>query len=140
MSPILQQFCQYYRSFDQQPLSMLDQLYSETIEFQDPAHRVSGLQSMKDYFSRSMQGVTRCQFDIHKVMEQGGEACISWEMTLLHPKLNHHQTIRLDGISHLRFGEKIDYHRDYFDLGQMVYEQIPLVGRIIKTIKKRLSD
>jgi hypothetical protein len=46
----------------------------------------------------------------------------------------------LEGISHLRFGEKIDYHRDYFDLGQMVYEQIPLVGRIIKTIKKRLSD
>ncbi|MBM3418431.1 MAG: transcriptional regulator [Bacteroidetes bacterium] len=31
------------------------------------------------------------------------------------------------------------YHRDYFDLGEMVYEQIPVFGKIIKTMKSRMA-
>ena len=35
---------------------------------------------------------------------------------------------------------KIYYHRDYFDMGAMVYEQLPLLGRIVRKIKQRLGQ
>jgi len=33
----------------------------------------------------------------------------------------------------------IVYHKDYYDLGEMVYEHIPLLGFFVKKIKKRLA-
>ena len=37
-----------------------------------------------------------------------------------------------------RYGERIVYHRDYFDAGALVYEHIPLMGRAIWLLKKVL--
>ena len=48
--------------------------------------------------------------------------------------------ITLDGTTQLKVeDEKIIYHKDYYDLGEMVYEHIPLLGSIIKMIKRRLA-
>jgi hypothetical protein len=30
-------------------------------------------------------------------------------------------------------------HRDYFDLGAMLYEQLPLLGAVVRTLKGRLG-
>jgi hypothetical protein len=35
---------------------------------------------------------------------------------------------------------KIYYHRDYFDMGAMLYEHLPLLGRIIQRLKHRLGQ
>ena len=34
---------------------------------------------------------------------------------------------------------KVCQHRDYFDLGAMLYEQLPLLGPVVRTIKMRLG-
>ena len=47
----------------------------------------------------------------------------------------------VDGISTIRFGGKEGkavYHRDYYDMGEFVYERIPVVKNIIKLIKKKM--
>jgi len=31
------------------------------------------------------------------------------------------------------------YHRDYFDMGAFVYENIPVLGSVVRYTKKRLS-
>jgi hypothetical protein len=139
MSPILDRFCDFYRSFDQRPLSELATIYHADIEFQDPAHKVSGIVDLQAYFARSMQQVTSCRFDIEQVSELDGEAYVRWSMHLSHPQLNAGQSVTVPGVSHLRFAETIHWHRDYFDLGAMLYEQLPLLGRIIRAIKRRLA-
>jgi hypothetical protein len=35
---------------------------------------------------------------------------------------------------------RIYYPRDYFDLGAFVYENVPMLGSIIKRIKQRLAS
>ena len=42
-------------------------------------------------------------------------------------------------ISHIRFEERINYHRDYYDLGEMLYEHIPLYGWFTRQLKTRLA-
>jgi hypothetical protein len=44
-------------------------------------------------------------------------------------------------MSYLQFDKagKVRYHRDYFDLGAMLYEHLPLLGSLVKTIKRRLG-
>ena len=58
-----------------------------------------------------------------------------------HPSLRAGDTIRVEGASYLRtHNGKIYYHRDYFDMGAMLYEHLPLLGRIVQRIKKRLGQ
>jgi limonene-1,2-epoxide hydrolase len=54
--------------------------------------------------------------------------------------MNKGKPIAVDGITMLKIADdRVVYHRDYYDLGQMVYENIPLIGRLIKKIKRALS-
>ncbi|HDY7901818.1 TPA: nuclear transport factor 2 family protein, partial [Vibrio vulnificus] len=49
--------------------------------------------------------------------------------------------VEVKGVSHLKFeAGKVIYHRDYFDLGEMLYENLPLLGGIIRAIKQRLGQ
>lgn len=57
-------------------------------------------------------------------------------MHLRHKRIKRGREIMVDGISHLRVRDgKVCFHRDYFDAGQLLYENLPLVGRIIRFIK-----
>ena len=48
--------------------------------------------------------------------------------------------INVDGITQLKVVDDIIvYHKDYYDLGEMVYEHIPLLGYFVKKIKTRLA-
>ena len=64
---------------------------------------------------------------------------MQWIMSYQHPKLAAGRSIDVAGISHIRFEEKIFYHRDYYDLGEMLYEHIPLYGWITRRLKARLA-
>ena len=61
-------------------------------------------------------------------------------MSFTHPKLAGGKAIIVDGATDLRFDEKITYHRDYIDMGQMLYEHIPVLGSAIRYIKKQAAS
>jgi hypothetical protein len=46
--------------------------------------------------------------------------------------------VTVPGSTHIKYREKVHYHRDYFDAGALLYEQIPLVGFMIRAIKARV--
>lgn len=59
-------------------------------------------------------------------------------MHFSHTKLAKQRTILVEGFTHLRIrDDRVCYHRDYADLGQMLYEHIPVLGRVIKVVKRR---
>jgi len=66
---------------------------------------------------------------------------MAWTMFLEHPRLNDGEVIRVEGASYLKTRNgKIYYHRDYFDLGALIYEQIPFLGKFITRIKQRMGQ
>ena len=65
---------------------------------------------------------------------------MTWTMKFTSSKMNKGKPISVDGITMLVIeNDKITYHRDYYDLGQMLYENVPLLGLIIKRIKRSLA-
>ncbi len=62
-------------------------------------------------------------------------------MTYQHNKLNKGEVVTVSGSSHLQGKEdKVIFHRDYLDLGAMLYEQIPLFGKLTKWIKVKAAN
>lgn len=118
---------------------LLDQLYSDDIHFQDPLHQFQSLSNLRQYFKRLYKNVDHISFDYIDIEATDQHAFVTWQMTFLNKKFNNGDPVTVDGVSHLIFTNgKISRHRDYFDSTHMIFDHVPLLGRIIKYIKNKL--
>ncbi|MGL5814024.1 MAG: nuclear transport factor 2 family protein [Aeromonas sp.] len=141
MNEPLAHFIVLYLQLDRQQLHRLPEIYAEQVVFMDPAHRIEGLAALTRYFASLYQRLDHCRFEIVSQQQQGNEAWLSWIMTFAHPRLAGGKPVRVEGATRLQFDPwgKVCLHRDYFDLGAMLYEQLPLLGPLIRAIRARLG-
>jgi len=119
--------------------AILPTVYSQNIEFIDPIKSLNGLPEVNHYFSEMYQGVEHCHFTARQHISEQHRYALEWTMNFKHKTLAKGRNIQVDGISHLRFhGQQICYHRDYYDLGALIYEQVPLLGMFIRKIRHAL--
>lgn len=129
-----------YQQLSKDNLHLLDEIYHPDVVFEDAAHRLEGRTALYQYFQSLYTNVIRCDFVIHEHQQVDDTGFITWTMELRHPKLQGGSPILVNGASHLKFAEgQVIYHRDYFDLGEMLYENLPLLGAVVKIVKQRLS-
>jgi hypothetical protein len=142
-------------SIDQAWLEKLEMLYSTTGDFSvnnlasfycedaafiDPVHETHGLQAMEAYFNRAYANLTSCRFTFTEHAQNQHHIFIAWEMKFQHPKLKGGKTISVPGTSHLQLrGDRIAYHRDHYDVGCMLYDNIPVLSAITAWLKKKLT-
>lgn len=131
----------FYRSFDSATWQRARNVYHPQAVFTDPIHRIEGLSSIETYFRQMSENLISCEFEFTHSLEQGDEAFLRWIMRFRHPKLNAGAEIAMPGISRLRFsGDKVIEHEDCYDMGAMVYEHVPVLGRIVRWLRTRLAD
>lgn len=122
-------------------LSLVDDFYHPGVKFIDPIGTIDSSEGIKKYYENMYKNVKFIKFDFSEFHEAGTNIVAVWKMTLQADKLNGGEPITVDGNSVITFDEsgKATYHRDYFDMGQFIYEHIPVVGYVIKKIKNRLK-
>lgn len=127
-----------YQGFTVEQLDQLDSVYRDDIRFYDPFHQIAGLAELKAYFARLYLNVDHCSFRFETPQMLSDRAFLAWTMQLQHPKLNRRRMFSVEGLSEVRFSDRIHYHRDYFDGADMLYGRLPLLGMLIGAIRKRL--
>ncbi|MFT7259643.1 MAG: hypothetical protein ACI9MS_001505 [Glaciecola sp.] len=150
----IKKFESFYTDLASMKIEELADLYSSDVTFIDPIAAHSGITAVEEYFTKLLDNAKYCVFTIHSIEQtisiqteiesqrSTNETCylVSWKMSFTSARINKGQPIHVDGVSQLRIeNDKITYHRDYYDLGQMIYENIPLLGRLIKRIKRTLG-
>lgn len=134
----LQSFISVYSNLGTDNLTTLQSIYHPDVTFIDPLHRVDGLTELLDSFKSSYTNIIQCDFVIQHVFESENEAAVYWDMTFRHKSLNGKQPITVLGHSHLKEKDGlVIFHRDYLDVGSMIYEHVPVLGALVKTIKQR---
>lgn len=136
--PLLR-FEELYRILDKDHLHLLPQCYGAEVVFEDPFHRVEGLEALRAYCGRLYANVISCGFTFHERIVGADSSVVTWTMHLHHPRLNGGRPFDTPGCSHLRFRQGlVVLHRDYFDAGAMIYERVSAIGPVIRFIKSRL--
>lgn len=133
----------FYSSFTFSSLDQLEYIYHSDIEFTDPIHKVKGLIALKEYFENMMRQTTECKFDFLDMIETDSQVCLPWVMTFTHPSIASGNTISVDGVSILEIDKSsatVIKHRDYYDMGAMIYEHLPVLGFAVKKIKSRMQS
>ncbi|RTZ15646.1 nuclear transport factor 2 family protein [Vibrio aquaticus] len=137
----VQSVVNFYQKLNKSNLHLLAEVYHQEVVFEDAAHRLEGREALEDYFEALYANVKRCDFSIHEHQQVGDSGFLTWQMSLEHPKLSKGSVIYVNGVTHIKFSQgQVIYHRDYFDLGEMLYENLPLLGSVIKSIKQRLGQ
>lgn len=121
-------------------LSKLDRLYTENLLFKDPVHEVRGLVAMQDYMAAMIANVSECRFEFLDQIATDNTAYIKWNMYFRHPKLQAGNLLTVRGVSQINFAERIHYHEDFYDVGSMVYEHVPVIGGLTRWLKRRLAN
>lgn len=128
-----------YIKFDQRMIERLPEIYRNDIQFRDPFHAIDGLNKLTAYYQRLMHNLTECRFEFHHSVETETEAVLFWTMHYRHKSIAGGKPLLLQGNSHLKFNERVFFHRDYFDAGEMLYEHLPLIGGVIRHVKRRIA-
>ncbi len=133
-------FIELYSQLNKTNLDRLYSIYAKDIIFNDPAHHIEGIDALFAYFENLYTNIIQCDFEIHQKVREGDSAFINWTLTMRHPKVAKGEVRKISGCSYLVFkAGQVCYHKDYFDLGALIYEGLPLIGILIKAIKKRLG-
>jgi len=138
MNNIIDSFRNIYTELNAKNIESVNSIYDEDIIFIDPFHEIRGLEALRNYFNGLYKNVISCEFSFGEIYAKNNSAMILWTMALKHRSLSGKNPIYVSGNTHIRFNEKIYLHRDYFDAGQMLYENLPLVGSVIKFIKQKV--
>ena len=142
MSDRLKQTEALFNNFNSNTLHLADGFYDPDVVFQDPIVELKGRDALKAYYADMYENVTSIRFDFSGGIEKEDEAVVFWTMEVRSKGFKGGEPVLLDGVSYVKFGGesgKAVYHRDYFDMGAFVYENIPVLGSIIRYTKKKLS-
>jgi len=124
----------------------LTEVYNKEIRFTDPAHSIAGIAELCEYLNHQYSNIQHCKFNATGEWACDNNLFLQWDMELQHPKLNRGKTIVVNGLSHLQCVSEKDesirivMHRDFFDLGQLLYENVPLLGAINRRLKRGMSS
>lgn len=136
---IVEQFKQFYTDLTAVPLENIDQLYDPNVIFIDPVHEIQGVANLHAYFSHLCGNLQQCKFEFLDELVGDDSAYIKWNMHFRHDRLNGNKPVTVRGMSHIQFNGKVSYHEDSYDLGQMIYQHLPLLGSAVGFVNKRLA-
>lgn len=131
----------FFDKLDAAHLQLVDQFYDINVVFQDPVHSLKGSEAVKKYYEGLYKNVDSIRFEYGKGIEAGEVVSLPWKMYLKTPSINKGKEITVDGVSLITFNAegKAISHRDYFDMGEFVYERVPVLKSVIHFIKGKLA-
>ena len=142
MASNLQKAKDAFDHLDKNHLEVVEKFYDQNAVFQDPVHQIEGIKAIRSYYEGLYKNVESIRFEYKRASEVGDLVTLEWKMYLKSPTLNSGQEITLDGVSLMTFGGdagKVISHRDYFDMGEFIYEKVPVLGSVIGFIKKKMA-
>lgn len=121
-------------------MDLCDGFYAENCRFEDPLVEVDGREALREYYSSLYQHVHECRFTFGPITQEGLTCCAPWMMHL-RAQLGGGKLIEVPGISRITFDEATQlatFHRDYFDLGAFVYENVPILRSMVRFVKRKM--
>jgi ketosteroid isomerase-like protein len=136
---LLRKLTTVYESFSKNTIHELRELYRDDVTFVDPLHQIHGWTNLERYFLATTANLSLCRFEFSHCYPSGDAAFLQWQMHYAHPKLAKNKVLCLRGASLIRFEEQIYHHEDFYDLGEMLYEHIPLLRLGVRKVKALIN-
>lgn len=138
----VQNLVTFFEQLKPEDLPRLPELYASDACFKDPFNEVQGLAAIEHIFAHMFRALDTPHFIITERIVQGQQCFLVWDFRFRFKRFDTEtwQTVR--GGSHLVFNEegRVTVHRDYWDAAEELYEKLPLVGGLMRWLKRRANS
>ena len=126
----------YFEALQPGDVARMGELYADQAFFRDPFNEVRGLAAVQRIFAHMFESVEAPRFVVRDAFEQGDQGFLTWDFHFVAPG----RPMLIHGSSHVRFDldGKVLYHRDYWDAAEELWEKLPVLGPLLRLLKKRL--
>jgi limonene-1,2-epoxide hydrolase len=139
--PRVQRICNAFESISPDSVAQMDRLYTADARFKDPFNEVQGVAAIQAIFAHMFVNLDHPRFVVREAVVQGELCFLTWDFLFRMKRFNRaEQCIR--GASQLWLAEdgRIAVHRDYWDAAEELYEKLPVLGGLMRWLKKRAAS
>ena len=132
----------FYENLTPQRVVSFPDFYAENAYFKDPFNEVRGLVPIQRIFAHMFRQVSEPRFVVcERVVDEQG-AVLVWELHFRVRLWGGGESQIMRGVSHLKFDAsgKVVWHRDYWDAAEELYAKLPLIGCLMRGLKKALAS
>ncbi len=117
----------------------LGAIYAPDAHFKDPFNDVHGLAEIQRIFRHMYVNLENPRFVITERVVQGTQCFLTWEFHFGFLRFQQGQAQCILGSTHLVLNAAgcIILHRDYWDAAEELYEKLPLLGSVMRWLKRR---
>lgn len=132
----------FFETLSPDQVARMGEFYSADVYFKDPFNEVHTLAQVQHIFSHMYVALDKPRFVVTSQVAEAGQCFLTWDFEFYFKK--HRPTVMqtIRGSSHLKFDPAglVSYHRDYWDAAEELYEKLPLVGGLMRWLKKRAGS
>jgi steroid delta-isomerase len=130
---------EFFENLTPASLDRLGALYAPEAYFKDPFNEVRGLGAIRQVFSHMYASLAQPRFEVTGCLVDGAQCFLSWNFHFNFKRFDTQTLQTVRGGSHLKFDEAglVEFHRDYWDAAEELYEKLPLLGRLMRWLKRR---
>ncbi|GAA5179384.1 nuclear transport factor 2 family protein [Niveibacterium umoris] len=128
-----------YEALTVESCGALASLYAPDARFKDPFNEVQGRAAIERIFRHMFEQVDAPRFVVTARFAAVDSAMLTWEFHLRFRGESLARVIR--GASHLRFDAqgRVSEHRDYWDAAEELYAHLPVLGALMRLLRRRLA-
>ena len=137
----LERLKRYFETLTPASVGEMGTYYTEDAYFRDPFNEVRGTAAVQKVFLKMWESLNDPRFFIRETQLEGERAVLIWDFEFRIKRKHPDTTQRNHGLSVLRLAPdgRIAYHRDYWDAAGELYEKLPLVGSLMRWLKRRMG-
>ena len=131
----------YFENLSPASVAQLPQFYAPEVVFKDPFNEVQGLAAVTSIFEHMYTALEAPHFVVTHSLVDGDQAFLTWDFKFKFKRFDTHTLQTVRGGSHVQFNPQglITLHRDYWDAAEELYEKLPLLGGLMRWLKKRAN-
>ena len=142
MNTAVDNIVQAFETLTPAGVDALDASYAPDARFKDPFNEVQGLTEIQRIFQHMYANLENPHFIITTRIVEGRQCFLTWEFRFGFRRFKHGQEQCILGGSHLVLNTvgQITLHRDYWDAAEELYEKLPVVGSVMRWLKRRSNS
>ena len=131
------ELAEWFETLTPASLHGIASVYAPNATFRDPFNDLRGVTSVRQVYQHMFETLVEPRFVITSKLIESGNAFMTWRFLF---------TLRgkayvIEGGTRFVLDEQglIAMHRDYWDAAQELYEKIPVLGAVLRGLRRKLS-
>jgi ketosteroid isomerase-like protein len=132
---------QWFETLTPARLDTVAEAYCADAVFKDPFNEVRGEAAVRGIYAHMYEALHEPHFVVRSIVAEGDQCFLVWDFRFRFKRYRPDwQTVR--GSSHLVLAAdgRIRHHRDYWDVAEELYEKLPVVGSLMRWLKRRAKS